>query len=95
MLHTVGDYKLGWEYLYITTAAFQKFRKEGNLQVGSVVLIKEDGLPGMKWCLGVVERLHHAKDGAPRVADVFTQGCKTRAVQRLYNLEICVRILVK
>ena len=74
MLQFRDDFWKVWsvEYIRNLPAVFQKFRKEGNLQVGSVVLIKEHGLPGMKWCLGVVERSHHGKDGAPHAADVRT-----------------------
>ena len=91
MLLRQEDFWKVWsnEYLRNLPAAFQKFRKEGNVQVGSVVLIREDGLPRMKWLLGVVEKLHVGKDGVPRAVDVRTpQGKKTRAIQRLYNLEI-------
>jgi len=77
------------EYVRNLPAAFQKFKKEGNLEVGSVVLIREDGLPRLQWVVGVVEKLHMGKDGIPRSADLRTsRGCRTRAVQRLYNLEI-------
>ena len=90
LLHQVDFLKV-WsnDYLRNLPAAFKKFRKEGNVQVGSVVLIREDGLPRMKWLLGVVEKLHEGKDGVPRAVEVCTpQGKKTRAIQRLYNLEI-------
>ncbi len=91
MLMRQEDFWKVWsnEYLRNLPAAFQKFKKEGNVKVGSVVLIREDGLPRMKWLLGVVESLHVGKDGVPRAADVRTpQGKKTRAIQRLHNLEI-------
>lgn len=43
----------------------------------------------MKWSLGVVKKLHVGKDGVPRAADLDTRkGSRTRAIQRLYNLEI-------
>ena len=91
MLQREEDFWRVWssEYLRSLPAAVQKFKKQGNLQVGSVVLIREDNLPRMKWCLGVVEKLHEGRDGIPRAVDLRTsQGRKTRAVQRLYNLEI-------
>ena len=69
--------------------AFQKFRKVGNLEVGSIVLIQEDNMPRMKWRLGVVEKRHVGKDGVTRAVDLRTSsGRKTRPVQRLYNLEV-------
>ena len=91
LLQRQDDFWKVWssEYLRSLPAAFQKFRKEGNLNVGSVVLIKEDFMPRMKWCMGVVQNLHYGIDGLPRSADIKTvKGIKTRAVQKLYNLEI-------
>ena len=91
MLQRQEDFWKIWssEYIRNLPPAFQKFKKEGNLNVGSVVLIKEDGLPRMKWCFGIVEKLHVGKDGIPRAAVLRTsRGLKTRAIQRLYNLEI-------
>ena len=97
MLYRQEDFWKVWsmEYIRNLPAAFQKFRKQGNLEVGSVVLIKEDNLPRMKWSLGVVEKLHVGKDGVPRSANLRTvRGLKTRAVQRLYNLEISEKEVV-
>ena len=76
------------DYIRNLPPAFQKFKKAGNLQVGSVVLIRDD-LPGMNWSLGVLERLFEGRDGLVRVAVVKTpHGSKTRAVQKLHCLEI-------
>ena len=83
-----GPYKvpLMWRNL---PPADQKFRKTGQIEVGSVVLIKEDNMPKMKWSVGVVKKLHMGRDGIPRASDLDTrQGQRTRAIQRLYNLEI-------
>ena len=91
MIDRQNDFWVVWsdEYIRNLPPAFQKFRKEGNLEVGSMVLIREDNLPRMKWVMGRVERLHEGKDGLCRAADVKTSaGVKTRAIQRLYNLEI-------
>ena len=91
MLQRLEDFWRIWsnEYLRNLPPAFQKFRKEGNVQLGSVVLIREDNVPRLKWCLGVVEKLHFGKDGVVRAVDLRTSKCrKTRAIQRLHNLEI-------
>ncbi|KAG1661284.1 Cyclin-dependent kinase 8 [Nymphon striatum] len=78
------------DYLRNLPAAYNKFKKQGNLKVGSVVLIKEDNSPRLKWVVGIVERLHVGRDGIHRSADLRTAaGIRTRAVQRLHNLEIC------
>ena len=68
--------------------ACQKFKKAGNLEVGSVVMIRDD-LPRMKWNVGIVEKLCLGGDGLSRVAVVKTsQGKKTRPVQKLHCLEL-------
>ena len=92
MLQRQEDFWRVWslEYLRNLPAAYQKFKKSGNLKVGSVVLIKEDNLPRLKWVLGVVQKLHVGRDGISRSADLKTaKGIRTRSVQRLFNLEIC------
>ena len=85
------DFWKCWSLDYIRNLppVCQKFKKQGSLSVGSVVLVREDNLPRMKWLVGVVQQLHSGKDGVVRAVDVRTHsGVKTRAVQRLHNLEI-------
>ena len=87
----LNDFWKVWsnEYIRNLPPAFQKFRKQGNLKVGSVVLIREDGQRRMEWAMGVVEKLHKSQDGVSRSADLHTnRGLRTQAVQRLYNLEM-------
>ena len=91
MQQRLDDFWRVWsnEYLRNLPAAFQKFKKEGNLQIGSVVLIREDNVPRMKWSLGVVERMFEGRDGVARAVELrTTSGLKTRAIQRLHNLEV-------
>ena len=53
------------------------------------MLIQEDGLPRLRWAMGVVSKLHPGSDGVVRAADVRTAGgVRTRAVQRLYDMEV-------
>ena len=79
------------EYLRTLPQSVRKFRSEGKLRLGSVVLIKEDQVPRMKWVIGVVTKLYPGRDGVVRSAEVRTQGgqLRTRAVQRLCDLELC------
>ena len=78
------------EYLRSLPAAYQKFKKSGNLSVGSVVLVKEDNMARMKWLMAVVLSLESGVDGVPRMATLRTSKGKVirRAVQRLYDLEV-------
>ena len=79
------------EYLRSLPQSVRKFTSHGKLRPGSVVLIREDHLPRMKWVLGVVTKLYPGRDGVARSAEVRVQGgqLRTRAVQRLCDLELC------
>ena len=61
-----------------------------GLVVGSVVLIRQDGLPRMRWLVGVVIKLYpSARDGLVRTVDVKTsKGVLIRPVQLLHKLEV-------
>ena len=77
------------DYLRGLPLAVRQFKRYGKLSEGSVVLLREEHRPRMKWELGVVTRLFPGRDGVPRSAEVRTcRGRKTRAVQRLHDLEV-------
>lgn len=77
------------EYIRNLPPAVRKFRPQGRLCEGAVVLIGEENVPRLKWDLGVVTRLLPGRDGIARSAEVRTaKGRKTRAVQRLHDLEV-------
>ena len=77
------------DYLKNLPHSVRKFKSRGRLQIGSVVLIREDNVPRLSWLMGVVERLHPSSDGVVRSADVRTvRGVRTRPVQRLHDLEV-------
>ncbi|XP_043207007.1 uncharacterized protein LOC122373228 [Amphibalanus amphitrite] len=77
------------DYLKNLPHSVRKFKSRGRLQIGSVVLIREDNVPRLSWLMGVVQRLHPSSDGVVRSADVrTTRGVRTRPVQRLHDLEV-------
>ena len=78
------------EYLRNLPQSVRRFSTHGKLQPGSVVLIREDNIPRMRWELGTVTKLYPGRDGVTRSAEVRTQGghLRTRAVQRLCDLEL-------
>ncbi|XP_062542149.1 uncharacterized protein LOC134210140 [Armigeres subalbatus] len=56
------------------TQAFDEVDKEkSNLSVGTMVLIKEDNMPPLKWLLGRVVQIHAGADGNIRVVAVKTK----------------------
>jgi hypothetical protein len=76
------------EYLRNLPSAIPKFQNQGQIKMGSLVLIREDNTPRMHWLIGVIERVHQGRDGVVRSADIRTsKGLRTRAIQRIHLLE--------
>lgn len=60
-----------------------------NIQVGSLVLLKEENLPPLKWSTGRILKTYPGKDGVVRVADVKTnKGLYRRAINKLCVLPV-------
>lgn len=58
-----------------------------SLQPNSLVIIKEDNLPPLKWRMGRILAVHPGKDGVSRVASIKTaQGTIQRAYTRICPL---------
>ena len=79
-----------WQDEYLKLLPLPKRRdKFGKLEVGSMVLIREDNCPRLQWSMGVVERLIPAKDGVARTVEVRTKrGNVFRPIQRLHGMEL-------
>ncbi|MEE4247202.1 MAG: hypothetical protein V2I33_17455, partial [Kangiellaceae bacterium] len=79
-------------YLRSLPAVVAKSRERGVLEIGSVVLIRDDGQRKLQWPMGVVEELLPGKDGVVRAVKLRTSsGVVVRPVQRLHHLECCYR----
>ena len=77
------------EYVRYLPAAVPKFGNRGSISVGSVVLIRRDNVPRLRWPMATVVRLHPGKDGVVRSVDVRTSGgLRSCPVQRLHSLEL-------
>ena len=77
------------DYLRNLPPALNRFKKSGDLKLGSVVLIKEDNHARMLWPIGVVTEMHPGRDGVVRSVSLKTaKGIVTRSIQWLYDLEI-------
>ncbi|KAJ0169660.1 hypothetical protein K1T71_014845 [Dendrolimus kikuchii] len=64
--------KIKWKY------------SKGSLKKGTLVIIKEEATPPMKWNLGRIVEVHPGVDGVTRVADTQTRkGIITRAFNRI------------
>ncbi|KAH1022882.1 hypothetical protein HUJ04_012199, partial [Dendroctonus ponderosae] len=63
------------------------------LSPGSLVLIKEDGLPPLKWMMGVVQEVHPGADGVIRTATIKTASSTLkRPVTKLLQANIALWI---
>ncbi|XP_062709348.1 uncharacterized protein LOC134288449 [Aedes albopictus] len=59
-------------------------QRRNNLFIGTMVLIKEDNLPPLRWLLGRVTHIHPGADGNVRVVTIRTKdGSIVRAVSKL------------
>ena len=59
------------EYLHQLQQRYKWSRTNADpIKLGSLVLLKEDNLPPLKWQLGRITELHPGKDGVIRVASV-------------------------
>ena len=64
-------------------------KAEGDLEVGSVVLIRQDNTPRLLWPLGVVQNVYPGRDGVSRAVQIKTKsGVYVRPIQRLHCLEV-------
>ena len=60
-----------------------------DIEIGQLVLIKEENVPPLKWLLGRVTEVHRGTDQRVRVVSVKTKaGCIKRAVARLCKLPV-------
>ena len=63
--------------------------KRGNVEIGRLILIKEDNLPPAQWKLGRIIETHPGADGLVRVVTVKTaQGNLKRALSKICPLPV-------
>ncbi|XP_062541377.1 uncharacterized protein LOC134209407 [Armigeres subalbatus] len=64
-------------------------KKRNNIKIDTMVLVKEDNLPPLKWKLGRVAEIYTGADGNVRVVDVRTKdGMFKRAISKICVLPI-------
>ncbi|XP_055522593.1 uncharacterized protein LOC129716781 [Wyeomyia smithii] len=64
-------------------------RRRDNLRIGTMVLLKEENLPPLRWMLGRVTQVHTGSDGCVRVATVKTKdGVYQRGISKICVLPI-------
>ncbi|GJQ88737.1 hypothetical protein Trydic_g15865, partial [Trypoxylus dichotomus] len=64
-------------------------RRNDNIAIGSLVLLKDDNAPPLQWQLGRVIDLHPGSDSVVRVVSVRTnKGITKRSVMKICPLPI-------
>lgn len=77
------------EYLNQLQSRQKWLSGDQGIREGSLVLLKEDNLPPLKWATGRIQKLYPGKDGMVRVADVRTgSGIYRRAITKLCLLPL-------
>jgi len=61
------------EYLHTLQKRPKWAKKQENIKIGDLVIIKEENLPPLKWKMGRVSQVHPGEDGQVRVATVKTR----------------------
>ncbi|VEN50686.1 unnamed protein product [Callosobruchus maculatus] len=76
---------------YLSQLHHQYKWKDGPVKatVDSLVLMKHDHMPPIKWPIGRIIKLHYGTDGVPRTADVKTsKGITARSIRHLCPLPL-------
>ncbi|XP_072934096.1 uncharacterized protein [Epargyreus clarus] len=77
------------EYVSLLQQKTKWAAASGDLQQGSLVLVKDKALPPLLWLLGRVENIYPGSDGVVRVADIKTRkGTLRRAFNNICPLPI-------
>ncbi|XP_062551107.1 uncharacterized protein LOC134216156 [Armigeres subalbatus] len=72
------------EYLCQLQARTKRWKPPVPVEVGRLVVIKDDNVPPMRWRMGRIQELHPGADNVVRVATVKTSsGMLTRPVEKL------------
>lgn len=86
------QFSIRWKHEYIKElhkrVKWQTPQK--NIEIGSMVVIRDDCLPPNEWRLGRVSKIYPGKDNLVRVADILTQkGMITRPLVKIVVLPPC------
>lgn len=77
------------EYLNTLQQRAKWLRDRPNLEIGQLVLVKDERLPPMRWALGRIVAVHPGKDNIVRVATIkTTKGIFVRPAVKLCPLPI-------
>lgn len=79
------------EYLCLLQSRTKRWKPAIKVEVGKLVVIRDENLPPMKWRMGRIVQLHPGEDGIVRVVTLKTStGLMKRAVEKLCFLPVAV-----
>lgn len=87
----LADFWKRWssDYLANLPPLINRCRSGQSIEVGSLVLLREDNLPRLRWPVCLIEEVYPGRDGIVRAVKVRTsKGSFVRPVQRLHLLEV-------
>ena len=77
------------DYIANLSSVVKGFNQKCEIDVGSIVLVREDNMPRLQWPIGVVVNVYLGRDGLIRSDDVKTRkGVFNRSIQTLHDLEM-------
>jgi len=79
------DFWTRWNLEYLNELQMRnKWQKDGpNLDVGTVVLIKEKNMPCTQWAVGRIKEIHPGEDGVIRAATVKTATSEMKRTAKM------------
>jgi hypothetical protein len=78
-------WEISKDYLRNLPPTVNKFKTSGNVKVWSLVLIREDHIPRMKWPLGLMVKEFPGRDGLTRSVEIKTTKGTTRGLVRIHK----------
>lgn len=91
MQRKLQDFWKRWrrEYLCQLQGRTKRWKRPINVEEGTLVIIRDENVPPMKWRMGRIFKLHPGADGVVRVVTLKTMnGFMKRAVEKLCFLPI-------
>ncbi|XP_059223520.1 uncharacterized protein LOC131997138 [Stomoxys calcitrans] len=83
------QFSIRWkhEYLKELHKRIKWKRPQPNIEVGAMVVVRDDCLPPNEWKLGRISKIYHGKDNLVRVVDIVTQkGTITRPLYAVHKI---------
>lgn len=91
MQRLLQDFWKRWrtEYLYQLQGRTKRWKPPVKVEVGKLVVVRDENQPPMKWKMGRIQQVHPGDDGVVRVVTLKTAtGTLKRPVEKLCFLPV-------